>query len=458
MNERALREAIAEYQTPFYIFDTDALSEQVKRIRDALGGRGEICYAMKANPFIIAELLDKVDSFEVCSPGEFHICERAGIPMEKIVMSGVYKNPRDIEYAVKKYGQKGIYTAESYTQWEILRDCAQEFGAALNVLLRLGVGSQFGMDESDTRRIVSEREKTGCLHIEGIQLFSGTQKKAAGKYKREFSMLTDFIEELEREYGFHPSRLEYGPGLPICYFDEEENAEDRMLFALTEQLEALKFDGKIVLEMGRFIAASCGSYVTSVVDTKCSKGQSYCIVDGGIHHMNYYGQMMAMKKPPVIHWKMNGGAVKKENRWKERRAETADQAAKWTVCGSLCTMNDILVKQYPFEGLSQGDRLIFERVGAYSVTEGIALLLSRPLPQVFLYSERDGFRFVRGTVATDTLNWFQEEAVADTLNWFQEEAVADTLNGVSKATPRRGSNTASGCGYAERDSEVSDNR
>ena len=299
MDERVLRQAIDRYQTPFYIFDIDALAAQVKKIRNALGSHAEICYAMKANPFIVAELLDMADSFEVCSPGEFHICERAGIPMEKIVMSGVYKNPDDIAYAVEKYKARGVYTAESYTQWEVLRDCAQKNGVVLNVLLRLGGGSQFGMEESVIRKIVSERGEVSCLNIGGIQLFTGTQKKAAGKYKRELGMLTELMRSLKDEYGFYPSRLEYGPGLPICYFDEEENAEDRMLAALVQELESLDFDGKIVLEMGRFIAAPCGTYVTGVVDTKGREGQAYCIVDGGIHHMNYYGQMMAMKKPPL---------------------------------------------------------------------------------------------------------------------------------------------------------------
>ena len=103
----------------------------------------------------------------------------------------VYKNPADIAYAVEKYKARGVYTAESYTQWEVLRDCAQKNGVVLNVLLRLGVGSQFGMEESVIRKIVSERGEVSCLNIEGIQLFTGTQKKAAGKDKRELGMLTE---------------------------------------------------------------------------------------------------------------------------------------------------------------------------------------------------------------------------------------------------------------------------
>ena len=30
---------------------------------------------------------------------------------------------------------------------------------------------------------------------------------------------------------------------------------------------------------------------------KQNSGVHYCIVDGGIHQLNYFGQMMAMKQP-----------------------------------------------------------------------------------------------------------------------------------------------------------------
>jgi len=144
------------------------------------------------------------------------------------------------------------------------------------------------------------------------------------------------------------------------------------------------------LEMGRFLTAPCGSYVTSVVDMKINKGEPYCIVDGGIHQLNYYGQMLAMKKPSILHFNQREG---------ERR--------EWTVCGSLCTVNDVLVNQCSFQNLHTGDQLIFQKTGAYSVTEGMSLFLSRDLPQILLYSAKDGFRIARPHLQTNVLNYFQ---------------------------------------------------
>jgi Diaminopimelate decarboxylase len=391
MKEAVIGEAIRQYNTPFYLFDSDQLSDRIKVLRDAFGSKVELCYAMKANSFIIKELQDIVDYFEVCSPGEFHICERAGIDMSKIVMSGVYKKAEDIEYALNQYSNQIIYTIESLSHWQIIAQYALEHQIPVKVILRLTSGNQFGMDETILRQLIENRNNHSFLCIEGIQYFSGTQKKTVSKFEKELNMLINLCADLKEQYDFTVNKLEYGPGLPIYYFEEEKDEEMDILSSFTELVKKLNFGGKISLEMGRFIAASCGSYVTTVVDCKENKNQAYCIVDGGINHMNYYGQMLAMKKPPLIHWDKREGSIR-----------------EWTVCGSLCTANDVLVKQYPFKELQAGDKLIFNKVGAYSVTEGISLFLSHQLPQVVLYSQKNGFRLARNNFSTDSLNYFSK--------------------------------------------------
>ena len=66
-------------------------------------------------------------------------------------------------------------------------------------------------------------------------------------------------------------------------------------------------------------------------------------------------------------------------------AARAASVQDWTLCGSLCTTNDVLVRSMPLAGLCPGDLLVFENTGAYSVTEGLGLFLSRDLPQVILW-------------------------------------------------------------------------
>ena len=370
--------------TPAYVFDEKALRARIGFLREHLPS-AKLCYAMKANPFLVESLAHCVDLFEVCSPGEYRICERLKIAPAQIVLSGVYKERADIFRIVGQCGDKATYTVESPSQLELLSDAARACGLRLPVCLRLSSGNQFGMDKAAIGRIVEKRNELP-LDIEGIQYYSGTQKKFE-KIRKEAEMLKAFLSELKENYGFAAKRLEYGPGFGVGYFQSDAPVDETALLrdfcALFEDLPC-----GLVLEMGRFIAAPCGEYHTKIVDIKYTDGMRYCIVDGGINHLNYYGQTMAMKLPYIRHHKTNGDAA--EN--------------LWTVCGSLCTTADVLVRSLPLAGAAVGDELVFEKAGAYSVTEGIYLFLSRDMPRVYVRTEDGSLVLRRDAVSTDKIN------------------------------------------------------
>ena len=379
--------------TPSYVFDLDKMKGFVKKVQSCLGESVQLCYAMKANPFLTGPMMEVVSSFEVCSPGEFRICERVGVPMERIVLSGVYKNPEDVEYVLSAYGGRGMYTVESLQHLQILNDTAVKLGMKIAVLIRVTSGNQFGVDEEDIRKMVSDRGNYPGIEIEGLQFYLGTQKRELSQMKTELEHLDEFIGELKEVNGFETRVLEYGPGFFVPYFkkDKSEDVED-VLGEFKELLECLKFKGKVVLEMGRFLAATCGYYVTSIVDMKVNKDQPYVIMDGGINHLNYYGQVMAMKQPYCVQLDAEGNE------------KTEGEAEAWNLCGALCTVSDVVVKRFPLHKPQIHDILVFERVGAYSVTEGIYLFLSRPLPRIYFWTEEGGLRMVREGVDTDLLN------------------------------------------------------
>ena len=379
--------------TPSYVFDLDKMKGFVKKVQSCLGESVQLCYAMKANPFLTGPMMEVVSSFEVCSPGEFRICERVGVPMERIVLSGVYKNPEDVEYVLSAYGGRGMYTVESLQHLQILNDTAVKLGMKIAVLIRVTSGNQFGVDEEDIRKMVSDRGNYPGIEIEGLQFYLGTQKRELSQMKTELEHLDEFIGELKEVNGFETRVLEYGPGFFVPYFkkDKSEDVED-VLGEFKELLECLKFKGKVVLEMGRFLAATCGYYVTSIVDMKVNKDQPYVIMDGGINHLNYYGQVMAMKQPYCVQLDAEGNE------------KTEGEAEAWNLCGALCTVSDVVVKRFPLHKPQIHDILVFERVGAYSVTEGIYLFLSRPLPRIYFWTEEGGLRMVLEGVHTDLLN------------------------------------------------------
>ena len=62
-------------------------------------------------------------------------------------------------------------------------------------------------------------------------------------------------------------------------------------------LESLNFKGKVVLEMGRFLAAACGYYVTSIVDMKVNKEQAVCDHGRWYQSSDIMDRRWSMKQP-----------------------------------------------------------------------------------------------------------------------------------------------------------------
>lgn len=388
MTEEKLKELLNIEKTPLYVFDLKELSKRVHYLKDALPNNVELCYAVKANTFIAKGLENLVDYFEICSPGEYRICEKVKLPYKKFVVSGVNKDKEFIENIVDSNKEIGFITVESINQFKLLYQSAKNIRRRITVLLRLTSGNQFGLDKDDVFDIIKKYKDDMWIDIAGIQYFSGTQKTSLKKLRREIEYVDQFITELNDNYSYCAKKLEFGPGFPVSYFEGEDFDEPSFLKEFSEILESMRFSGKITIELGRSIAASCGTYLTSVVDTKYNNGQRYAIVDGGMHQIVYYGQSMAMKHPKI---RLLTDSAKSE-------------IQNWNICGSLCTVNDFLVKNFPFPGLKIGDVLVFENTGAYCVTEGISLFLCRELPSVVLADETGNFVTVRKQIQTETFN------------------------------------------------------
>lgn len=405
--------------TPLYVFDLGELERRVAFLRAHLPEEVELCYAVKANTFIIEKAAEIVDLLEICSPGEYRICDRLAVPHEKYVVSGVNKQEDFIDSAIASDEPAAYFTAESLTQFHMIRDCATKYQKRISVLLRLTSGNQFGLDKDDLFDVIARFKDDPWVEITGIQYFSGTQKNSLKKLKRELDYVDSIIAELVEKHSFTPSKLEYGTGFPVSYFDGESFDESAFLEEFSKLLTDMAFKGKITLEIGRSIAASCGTYLTKVVDTKVNCGERYAIVDGGMHQIVYYGQFMAMKHPRIRRIAAGGEAYDSTGAgadWNgsECMAPGAADAgngtgavtdsADWNICGSLCTINDYLVKKFPFADLRIGDILVFPSAGAYCVTEGIALFLSRELPGVYLIESDGSIRKVRDQIPTERFN------------------------------------------------------
>ena len=372
-----------------YVYDECSLKDRLNACREIVGPSIFLCYSIKANPFLIPSVSPQVDLLEVCSPGELEICNECQIPSGQILYSGVAKRPEDIERALSLGVRK--FTCESAAQTLLLNRIAIKSGLCLPVLLRLTAGSQFGMDESDLRSLIAQRSQLSGLSIEGIHFFSGTQQKKTERQIKELDRLSALLDALSAEYGYSARKIEYGTGMYIPYFQGEES-EDTLapLRDLAPALQALSTRCELTIEMGRFFVAPCGTYLTSVVDTKKNLGTNIAILDGGMHHVNYYGGSMGMRTPYLLH--LTGDSSPGDVPTEE-----------WMLCGSLCTTADVLVRNASLSGLAVGDVVAFLNAGAYSVTEAPALFLSRDMPAVLLVCT-NGIHILRRAMPSWRLN------------------------------------------------------
>lgn len=385
MNSEALQDLAASFATPAFIFDADEFGRRAKNVKSAIGG-ASLCYSIKANPFLLACLPEEIDRVEVCSPGELAICRRVGVDPSTVVYSGVNKGSEDIAEAIE-YGAE-LLTAESLRQLGLINAAAIAAGKRVRVALRLTSGNQFGMDSENLKRAVAEKGSYEGVDIVAIHYYSGTQKKKLAAVEKELAELEELADILEERFGLSGISLEYGPGLPADYFGDDPEGRDMAVLAEAgAMIAAVAARRSVTVEFGRFLASPCGTYLTAAADIKNNNGENFVICDGGINHLKYYGQTMAMQTPPIT-----------------LLGDHGERTEDYTLCGSLCTTADILVRKVTLPALSVGDVLAFGRCGAYSVTEGIGLFLSRQLPRIVLHSERGGNRLLRDFYGTDILN------------------------------------------------------
>lgn len=410
MTEKELKAIAEKYETPSFVFDIEALHDRMKKVKEIVGTNIHVCYSMKANPFLVPAMLEVVEKLEVCSPGELSICEHLGVDAERIIYSGVSKTIANIEQAVQD--EVGLYTAESLQQLDRLNQCGMQVGRVLPVILRLTAGTQFGMSKEDLCDAIAHRESYPGVKIAGIHYFAGTQRKKLDRQREELQMLAELLQELKTAYGFVAEKLEYGPGLPVPYFDGEDFADTlKPLKELSPDLQRIADMVELTVEMGRFYTTECGYYLTKVLETKSGHEVNYAIMDGGMNHMNYLGQMMGMKVPLITHMKMDdcgdaeaGECIQSVKEYSGRQTNCTEKTKEWCLCGSLCTTSDVMVRKVEFEELEVGDVLVFKNIGAYSVTEGIYLFLSRTMPRILLWYSEGQVEMVRDFVESSNFN------------------------------------------------------
>jgi diaminopimelate decarboxylase len=124
-------------------------------------------------------------------------------------------------------------------------------------------------------------------------------------------------------------------------------------------------EAEIIIELGRYLVGEAGIYVTRIIDKKISRGQTFLVVDGGLHHhlaaSGNFGQVIRKNYPVAI-----------GNRMDSKELETVN------IVGPLCTPLDILADKMNLPKAEIDDFVVIYQSGAYGYTASPTRFLSQP--------------------------------------------------------------------------------
>lgn len=389
------------YSTPFYLYDFDAVSERVRRMKESLGSGIRLYYAVKANPnpSLLEFIRPLVDGVDVSSGGELECVLETGFAPEAISFAGPGKTDEELRLAVNR--GIGSISVESLKELRRVGAIASEAKRTATISLRVnpvkaikafkikmgGKSSQFGIDEELGHECFDMLKRLNSVRLRGIHVYSGTQCLSSDALIENIQQTLGIVRRFVKTEGMKPEVVNFGGGFGIPYHEDQKSLESESVCStLSEVFSAFCREMKLekangILELGRFLVAEAGIYVSRVVDIKHSRGRLYGILDGGMHHhlpaSGNFGQV-----------------IRKNFRIVNLSNEDTEPVQQITLVGPLCTSIDVMGDRVFLPETRIGDCIGILNSGAYGYTASPLLFLSHRTP-LELAAEGDQIRIIR---------------------------------------------------------------
>ncbi|GHM57923.1 MAG: diaminopimelate decarboxylase [Candidatus Mesenet longicola] len=372
----SLLDIAVEVGTPFYCYSLNSICKNYREFADNIPG-SMICYAVKANPniAIIKAIANMGGGADVVSGGEIRRAMAAGVPVDKIVFSGIGKTREEIEFAL----ENNIYqiNAESKEELELINQVASSKGIKASVAIRVNPNidaktndkittglktNKFGIPEEYIDEIFAKDFSN--INLLGISVHIGSQISNLNIFLdviKKIKVIISRIEKLEHKI----LRIDLGGGLGITY------ANDDNIPSITEYTRLLRenicnLGYKIICEPGRAIVGNAGVLVTKVLYTKSNDVVKHVVVDAGMNDLI---------RPALYGSKHRIVLVKKNKNLPEEEVD---------IVGPICESDDVFAYKYKMQQVTSGDMLAICDVGAYGASMS-STYNSRPLiPEVLV--------------------------------------------------------------------------
>jgi diaminopimelate decarboxylase len=372
-----LETLLGSYSTPLYVYSGHMIDAEYDKVRSLFPGF-DIIYSLKANPglAICARLRSRGGGADVSSLGELQTALKAGFGPENIFFVGPAKAGAELAFAV----ETGIYAVivESARELVLIDKLASERSKRQRVLLRIntsespssaevmvGGPTKFGFDEEAVVKEVRALELSN-VDISGIHVYSASQVLDEEFIRRHIEHVLKLALHLSAELGFPLGCIDFGGGFGVPYSDDEKELDLPRIAERTGELvgaSASRLEGcRLVFELGRFLVARSGVFLTRVLEVKKSRGRLFVLTDGG---MNTFTRpvFMGVRHPVRVVNKMG------------QRVES-----EYDVCGPICTPIDCIGRNVMLPHVEPGDVIGVFNAGAYGYTMSLLNFMSLGWP------------------------------------------------------------------------------
>lgn len=366
--------------TPLFVYDFAALADRVGVLRRALPPGAAVHYAVKANPFapLVRAMAAMVDGCDVASAGELALVGRVA-PETPVSFAGPGKRDAEIMAAITAGATLNCESAGEV-------DRALRIGERTGITPRLAVrvnplfelrgsgmkmggrASPFGVDADAVPGLVRTIRAAGA-DWRGLHIFAGSQSLDTAAIIETQAATLRLAAEIAEAVGAAAPLVNLGGGFGVPYFAGDTAVDVAAIGqalgeAMTSLPEALG-GSRFAVELGRWLVAEAGVYLTRIVDRKVSRGETFLVTDGGLHHQlaasGNFGTVVRRNYPVALAHRIGAAPV-----------ETV------SVVGCLCTPLDRLGDQVALPRADIGDVIAVFMAGAYGLTASPQAFLGHP--------------------------------------------------------------------------------
>ncbi|MCG3669804.1 diaminopimelate decarboxylase [Aliarcobacter butzleri] len=292
------KELANKYQTPYYVYDFNYITNQYEELKSAFRARKSlIAYAVKANSnlSVIKHLANLGAGADCVSIGEVKRALKVGIPSYKIIFSGVGKIDDEIRQALEL--DILMINVESDAELQRVEIIAKELGKVARISIRVNPNidpkthpyistglheNKFGVDIDTAKRMYIQCKNSDFLDPVGIHCHIGSQLTELQPIKEAVKIVADLVRNL-KAIKIELSFIDIGGGLGIIYKDEKLIDTYEYAQSILETMFGL--DITIICEPGRFIVGNSGIFVTKVLYEKINGNKRFVIVDGAMNDL-----------------------------------------------------------------------------------------------------------------------------------------------------------------------------